>query len=85
MRKSKYPKHGELYSIEPFYIPLTHEALFLDEYTDLFGENYKQIFIENNGKIFLLAETKNWTYHKEMRPRKTPNRDSLSANRTTIR
>ena len=36
-------------------------ALFLDEYTDLFGENYKKIFIENNGKIFLLAEVESWT------------------------
>jgi hypothetical protein len=61
MKENRYPSHGELYSIKPFYTDLTNEVLFLDEYTDLFGENYKKIFIENNGKIFLLAEVESWT------------------------
>lgn len=59
-KRIKLPTHLKRCLIEPFFSPCTIEAVFLKEYTDLFGNRYENIFFDDAGKIYTLNDIGKW-------------------------
>lgn len=54
------PTHNKSYQIKLFYTGLDISAMYLTEYTDLFGIMYKKCFITEDGNIYEISQVESW-------------------------
>lgn len=54
------PIHNKTYQIRLFYSGMDITAMYLTEYTDLFGAIYKKCFITENGSIYEISQVESW-------------------------